>query len=438
LEGKLKELEKCRRWPVIVIAGSCNPKAIPIDMHSLFLHEVKMEAPDFHERGFMLVALSSRVPLHQDVSLTELAHHTAGMVLGDLFALYSHATRIAYHRIVRECAPSLSYSQELDISLEEALSEAGGTLRMCDFEAALSILQAAHSDAIGAPKVPNVSWDDVGGLADAKREILETIQLPLNHPEWFGKGLTRSGVLLYGPPGCGKTLLAKAVANECSLNFLSVKGPELLNMYVGQSEQNVREVFTRARDARPCVVFFDELDSLAPNRGRSGDSGGVMDRVVSQLLTELDGIDKVQDVFVIGATNRPDLVDPALLRPGRFDRLVYLGVPDTHTAQLSILTALTRKFILEDKFDLSRFVDLLGMTLTGADLYALCSDAMLNAMKKNIEEYEAGTKRIEDNELLLITESDFRAALENLQPSVTEEDLKQYQEIRHRMTTSRH
>jgi peroxin-6 len=164
----------------------------------------------------------------------------------------------------------------------------------------------------------------------------------------------RSGILLYGPPGTGKTLLAKAIATEYSLNFFSVKGPELLNMYIGESEANVRRVFQRARDARPCVVFFDELDSVAPKRGNQGDSGGVMDRIVSQLLAELDGMSSgdggggengaaAGGVFVIGATNRPDLLDPALLRPGRFDKMLYLGVSDTHEKQLNIMMALTRK-----------------------------------------------------------------------------------------------
>jgi peroxin-6 len=161
----------------------------------------------------------------------------------------------------------------------------------------------------------------------------------------------RSGILFYGPPGTGKTLLAKAIATEFSLNFFSVKGPELLNMYIGESEANVRRVFQRARDARPCVVFFDELDSVAPKRGNQGDSGGVMDRIVSQLLAELDGMsDGGEGVFVIGATNRPDLLDQALLRPGRFDKMLYLGVSDTHDKQLTILEALTRKYVFLSYF----------------------------------------------------------------------------------------
>lgn len=230
------------------------------------------------------------------------------------------------------------------------IQAAGITLTASDFDAALGEARASYSDSIGAPKIPNVTWDDVGGLAHVKDDILDTIQLPLEHPELFGAGLKkRSGILLYGPPGTGKTLLAKAIATSCSLNFFSVKGPELLNMYIGESEANVRRVFQRARDAKPCVIFFDELDSVAPKRGEKGDSGGVMDRIVSQLLAELDGMGDggeeagAGDVFVIGATNRPDLLDPALLRPGRFDKLLYLGVSQDHESQLRIIEALTRK-----------------------------------------------------------------------------------------------
>jgi peroxin-6 len=215
------------------------------------------------------------------------------------------------------------------------------------------------------------------------------------HPHVFFS----AGILLYGPPGTGKTLLAKAVATSCSLNFFSIKGPELLNMYIGESEANVRRVFQRARDARPCVVFFDELDSVAPKRGAHGDSGGVMDRIVSQLLAELDGIasssstggggDGSGDVFVIGATNRPDLLDPALLRPGRFDRLLYLGVSDTDEGQLRILEALTRKFRLDPALDLSRVASACPFNFTGADFYALCADALLKAMSRKAQEIDA-------------------------------------------------
>ena len=221
----------------------------------------------------------------------------------------------------------LASIQRLGAAGTSDLVAARPVVSAADLDDALAAVRARYSESIGAPKIPNVTWDDVGGLAHVKHEILDTVQLPLEHPELFSDGVKkRSGVLLYGPPGTGKTLIAKAVATSCALNFFSVKGPELLNMYIGESEANVRRVFQKARDAKPCVVFFDELDSIAPQRGHQGDSGGVMDRIVSQLLAELDGMasgSAASDVFVIGATNRPDLLDPALLRPGRFDRLLY-------------------------------------------------------------------------------------------------------------------
>ena len=201
-----------------------------------------------------------------------------------------------------------------------------------------------------------INWNDVGGLTEIKQIIVDTIILPLTYPFLFSSsknrlGISRSGILLYGPPGTGKTLLAKAISNECGLNFLSVKGPELLDMYVGQTELNVRNLFEKARLNSPCILFFDELDSLAPIRGRAGDSGGVMDRVVSQLLTEVDGLDKynsntnekLTQIFLIGATNRPDLIDPSLLRPGRFDKLMYVPIAKNHEERVKIFNALIRK-----------------------------------------------------------------------------------------------
>ncbi|XP_058410330.1 peroxisome biogenesis factor 6 isoform X2 [Diceros bicornis minor] len=310
---------------------------------------------------------------------------------------------------------------------EGELCAAGFPLLAEDFGLALEQLQTAHSQAIGAPKIPSVSWHDVGGLQEVKKEILETIQLPLEHPELLSLGLRRSGLLLHGPPGTGKTLLAKAVATECSLTFLSVKGPELINMYVGQSEENVREVFARARAAAPCIIFFDELDSLAPSRGRSGDSGGVMDRVVSQLLAELDGLHSTQDVFVIGATNRPDLLDPALLRPGRFDKLVFVGASEDRASQLRVLSAITRKFKLEPSVSLVNVLDRCPPQLTGADLYSLCSDAMTAALKRKVRDLEEGLEP--GSSALLLTMEDLLQAAARLQPSVSEQELLRYKRI---------
>ena len=218
---------------------------------------------------------------------------------------------------------------------------------------------------------------------------------------------------MYGPPGVGMTLLAKAVATECSMSFISVKGPELLNMYVGQSEENVREIFKRAQEAEPCIVFFDELDSLAPSRGQSGDSGGVMDRVVSALLSELDGLENMR-VIVLGATNRPDLLDSALLRPGRFDKSIHIGTTSDPVQQLHILEALTRKLTISDDCDLARVVSDLPPGVTGADLSSLVSSAALRTVERVVEARELDKTL---DEPLNVTLQDFLEAAKSFEPS---------------------
>merc|ERR1712043_125161 len=203
-------------------------------------------------------------------------------------------------------------------------------------------------------EVPNVTWDDIGGLEDVKRDLKELVQYPVEHPEKFEKfGMTPSkGVLFYGPPGCGKTLLAKAIANECQANFISIKGPELLTMWFGESEANVRDIFDKARSAAPCVLFFDELDSIAKSRGGGGsDAGGAADRVINQILTEMDGMGSKKNVFIIGATNRPDIIDSAILRPGRLDQLIYIPLPD-EGSRTSILKAALRKAPISKDVDI--------------------------------------------------------------------------------------
>merc|ERR1711967_108899 len=194
-------------------------------------------------------------------------------------------------------------------------------------------------------EVPNVTWNDIGGLEHVKKELQETVQYPVEHPEKFEKfGMSPSkGVLFYGPPGCGKTLMAKAVANECQANFISIKGPELLTMWFGESEANVREVFDKARQSAPCVLFFDELDSIAKARGGGGgDAGGAGDRVINQILTEMDGVGSKKQVYIVGATNRPDILDPAITRPGRLDQMIYIPLPD-EPSRASIINATLRK-----------------------------------------------------------------------------------------------
>ncbi|KAI8070405.1 P-loop containing nucleoside triphosphate hydrolase protein [Gongronella butleri] len=431
--------------PVMVMATTSDIEQLPSSVLGCFRHEVVMEAPDEASRLSILSNLIQDCPLAPDVSLPSLATQTAALVAKDLVDLVARTGVLALQRIQR-IVPSTTTTQDIHA--------AGIALTAADFDAALNAARASYSDSIGAPKIPSVTWDDVGGMAHVKDDILDTIQLPLEHPELFGAGLKkRSGILLYGPPGTGKTLLAKAIATSCSLNFFSVKGPELLNMYIGESEANVRRVFQRARDAKPCVIFFDELDSVAPKRGEKGDSGGVMDRIVSQLLAELDGMSDgssgAGDVFVIGATNRPDLLDPALLRPGRFDKLLYLGVSDTHEAQLRIIEALTRKFRLHPDLDLARVAEQCPFHYTGADFYALCTDAMLKAMTRVASTIDDKVKEINmtrdepmtaqyflshlaqpEDIVVQVEEVDFIKALDELIPSVSATELAHYSRVR--------
>lgn len=444
----------------VLIATTSKLDDVPAELRSLFTHELEVTAPDERSRETILhnVCATTNIPLSPTVSIKGLALQTAALVAGDLVdvvqrACLARSKRLAELAEQKDCTTS-------DISIAGGLTTTH--LLPTDLSTAISAARSTFSDAIGAPKIPTVTWKDVGGLASQKDSIMETISLPLTHPELFANGVRkRSGILFYGPPGTGKTLLAKAIATEFSLNFFSVKGPELLNMYIGESEANVRRVFQRARDARPCVVFFDELDSVAPKRGNQGDSGGVMDRIVSQLLAELDGmssdgssprdgqVSNAGGVFVIGATNRPDLLDPALLRPGRFDKMLYLGVADSHQAQVTILEALTRKFQLARGVDLKRVAEKLPFTYTGADLYALCSDAMLKAITRKTRAVddrvaEMGRKRgenvstawffdhaatTEDTEII-VDEEDFDTAQRELVGSVSAKELEHFERIR--------
>nr|CAG8450293.1 2321_t:CDS:10 [Entrophospora candida] len=437
-------------FPVLVVATTVDIEKVPDSVIGCFRHEIQIEAPSEPVRLAILKQLTSDTPLGPDVSLTSLATQTAALVAKDLVDLVARAGLASIERVEKALKKTNQTVQETDIA------QAIVALTSVDFESALNKVRTSYSDSIGAPKIPNVTWDDVGGLVSVKNDILDTIQLPLEHPELFASGMKkRSGVLLYGPPGTGKTLLAKAVATSCSLNFFSVKGPELLNMYIGESEANVRRVFQRARDAKPCVIFFDELDSVAPKRGEKGDSGGVMDRIVSQLLAELDGMgqgSESADVFVIGATNRPDLLDPALLRPGRFDKLLYLGVSQDHETQLKIIEALSRKFRLHPSLDLRTVAKRCPFTYTGADFYALCSDAMLKAMSRTAEAIETKVAKLNENPkpnlpnpmtsqyylnhlataedtLVEVTQEDFDKALKELIPSVSEKELEHYRMV---------
>ncbi|CCE26551.1 probable peroxin-6 [Claviceps purpurea 20.1] len=444
----------------VLIATTNEVDQVPDGVRALFTHELEMGAPDESEREAILrTIINDRgFMLEPSIDLNSIALKTAALVAGDLVDVVDRASLAQRTRLENLSAKHTSPSGGM-VTVRD-IQVAGGpfarSITASDFEVAVEAARKNFSASIGAPKIPNVTWDDVGGLGNVKDAITETIQLPLERPELFAKGMKkRSGILFYGPPGTGKTLLAKAIATEYCLNFFSVKGPELLNMYIGESEANVRRVFQRARDARPCVVFFDELDSVAPKRGNQGDSGGVMDRIVSQLLAELDGMSGGEDdaggVFVVGATNRPDLLDPALLRPGRFDKMLYLGVSDTHEKQQTILQALTRKFTLDPSLSLRNVAQRLPLTYTGADFYALCSDAMLKAVTRQSSAVDAKVRAInaqrtdkspistayffdhfatEQDTHVVVTEDDFMAAHEELIPSVSAGELAHYEKVR--------
>ncbi|KAI1107538.1 peroxisomal biogenesis factor 6 [Jackrogersella minutella] len=445
----------------VLIATTTEVDKVPDGIRGLFTHELEMSAPDEGEREGILRSIIQNhgVSLAPEVELSGVAIKTAALVAGDLVDVVERAIVARDSRLE---VLSTKSSNDSSIVTVRDIQVAGGSSARCltkaDFDIAVDAARKNFADAIGAPKIPNVTWDDVGGLNNVKEAVMETIQLPLERPELFAKGMKkRSGILFYGPPGTGKTLLAKAIATEYSLNFFSVKGPELLNMYIGESEANVRRVFQRARDARPCVVFFDELDSVAPKRGNQGDSGGVMDRIVSQLLAELDGMSGGDDggggVFVIGATNRPDLLDQALLRPGRFDKMLYLGVSDTHEKQLTIMEALTRKFTLHPTVSLPVVAEHLPFTYTGADFYALCSDAMLKAVTRqatlvdtkiraiNAEREKDGHPPIStanffdhhatpEDVAVMVMEPDFLDANRELIPSVSAGELAHYERVK--------
>ncbi|KAK9866141.1 hypothetical protein WJX84_005323 [Apatococcus fuscideae] len=432
---------------VLLVACVASAADLPPLLRRIFTHEVEVEAPSLDQRLQLLSGILAQSAAEPHPSwLQDAAAQTAGLLPQDLKAAAADALAMAAMRGTPTLRDGklelLDGDRSLDLTGSIPLSKLHVTAD--HMEKALLGVRRRTATALGAPSVPKVKWEDVGGLEDVKRGVLDTVELPLRHPNLFAAGLKRrSGVLLYGPPGTGKTLIAKAVATECSINFLSVKGPELINMYIGESERQVREVFARARRARPCVLFFDELDSLAPARGAGSDSGGVMDRVVSQLLAEIDGVQTggAQDLFVIGATNRPDLLDAALLRPGRLDRLLYVGVAEDWESKHHVLCALTRSFKLAADVDLQTIARGCQLTFTGADMYALCSDAWMAGLKRTIRVHEAlvgagSADSTSQPEHVEVAQEDFWEALHSLQPSLSEQELQRYAALRDRFGQS--
>jgi transitional endoplasmic reticulum ATPase len=360
----------------------------------------------------------------------QVARETHGFVGADLAALCTEAAL----QCIREKMDVIDLDDDtIDAEVLESMAVTNE-----HFRASLSTCNpSALRETV--VEVPNVTWDDIGGLEATKKELQETVQYPVMYPEQFAKfGMNPSrGVLFYGPPGCGKTLLAKAIANECQSNFISIKGPELLTMWFGESEANVREIFDKARQSAPCVLFFDELDSIARARGSSGgDAGGAGDRVMNQMLTEMDGVGSKKNVFIIGATNRPDIIDPALMRPGRLDQLVYIPLPD-HASRCDILKSALRKSPLAKDISIEEIAQATAK-FSGADLTEICQRACKYAIRESIEksirmqrEREArGDDGMEDEEIdpvPEITRQHFEESMKFARRSVSDADIRKYE-----------
>merc|ERR1719427_2433658 len=369
-----------QRSHVIVMAATNRPNSIDPALRRFgrFDREVDIGIPDAVGRLEILRIHTKNMKLDEDVELEQIAQETHGYVGADLAALCSEAAL----QQIREKMDLIDLEDEtIDAEVLDSLA-----VTMEDFRYAMgkSTPSAIRETVV---EVPTVTWNDVGGLENVKTELQELVQYPVEHPEKFLKfGMTPSkGVLFYGPPGCGKTLLAKAIANECQANFISIKGPELLTMWFGESEANVRDVFDKARMAAPCVLFFDELDSIAKSRGggSGGDGGGASDRVINQILTEMDGMGAKKNVFIIGATNRPDIIDSAILRPGRLDQLIYIPLPD-EPSRISILKANLRKTPISKEVDLG-YLAKVTHGFSGADLTEICQRACKLAIRESIE-----------------------------------------------------
>merc|ERR1712100_503959 len=409
-----------------------------------FDREIDIGVPDENGRLEVFRIHTRNMKLDEDVDPEAIARETHGFVGADMAALCTEAAM----QCIREKMDLIDIEDEqIDAEILDSMAVNQDHFRHALAQSNPSSLRET------VVEVPNVPWDDIGGLEDVKRDLKELVQYPVEHPEKFEKfGMSPSkGVLFYGPPGCGKTLMAKAVANECQANFISVKGPELLTMWFGESEANVRDVFEKARQAAPCVLFFDELDSIAQQRGGSqGDGGGAADRVMNQLLTEMDGVGAKKNVFIIGATNRPDIIDTALMRPGRLDQLIYIPMPD-YESRLSILRSVLRKTPVSKDVDL-QYLASQTEKFTGADLTEICQRAAKLAVREDImrsverdkirEEAERegvvmDTEVEDDDQVPEIMPAHFEEAVRNARRSVSDRDLAQYSSFAQTLQQSR-
>jgi transitional endoplasmic reticulum ATPase len=407
------------RGKVVVIGATNRPNALDPALRrpGRFDREIEIGVPNKDGRLQVLQIHTRGMPLTKDVDLKHLANVTHGFVGADLEALTKEAALHARRRIL----------PEIDFEAESVPAEILNKIivDMNDFQESLKEIEPSAMREV-LVEVPNVKWTDIGGLAEVKEELQEAIEWPLKYPEIFAYMNTSppKGVLLYGPPGTGKTMLAKAVANESEANFISIKGPEVLSKWVGESERAIREVFRKARQSAPTIIFFDELDSITPVRGTGLGGSQVTERVISQILTELDGLEELKDVVVIGATNRLDIVDPALLRPGRFDRLLNVPVPDLEARKEILKINLEKKHLTDDvKIDvLAEKTD----GYSGADLAALANTTAMLVIKEHITKSKTLEKAKENLKDLKISMKDFEKTLEKMKPSSSAKKQQQY------------
>ncbi|KAK8838428.1 AAA ATPase cdc48 [Tritrichomonas musculus] len=433
------------RSNVIVIAATNRPNTIDPALRRFgrFDREIDIGIPDETGRLEIFGIHTKKMKLADDVDLEAMAKDTHGYVGADIASLCTEAAMLC----IRE---------KLDlIDLDDDAIDPDVLASMCvtmdHFRTALKNSKGPSNIRENFVEVPNIQWDDIGGLEAVKQELKETVEYPLKYPELFArfKRDPSRGVLFYGPPGCGKTLLAKAVATECAANFLSVKGPELLSMWVGESESNVRNIFDKARQASPCIIFFDELDSITSARGRNNGDSGVSDRVINQLLTELDGLESRKTIFTIGATNRPDIIDPAIIRPGRLDQLIYIPMPD-EPARLSIFKANLRKVSVDPNVNLGALAHYTE-GYSGADIAEIVNKATRYAIKATLSEFikreklkeeaiEKGEEipaEVDDDSIYTVKQEYFQLALKNSRKSVSEADLARYRHYAEVMAQSR-
>ena len=394
------------RGQVVVIGATNRPDSLDPALRrpGRFDREIEIGVPDTEERKEVLEIHTRNMPLAEDVDLDKIANTTHGFVGADLESLCKEAAM----RVVRRILPEIQNDEEIPEEVMKKIVVTGN-----DFKNAQKEIQPSALREV-LVQIPDIKWDDIGGLEDVKQELKEAVEWPLKHPDTFQRLGIRppKGTLLYGIPGTGKTLLAKAVASESEANFISVKGPELLSKWVGESEKGVREVFRKAKQAAPTVIFFDEIDAIASARSGNDTDSGVTKRVVNQLLTEMDGLEELEDVAIIAATNRPDILDAGLMRPGRFDRHIQVKEPDEE-ARLAIFKVHTKDMPLAKDVDLKKLAKNTD-GYVGADIESVCREAAMLTLRNNLEASEIPNKY-------------FKEAIEKVKPgNKQDEQLVQY------------